>query len=105
MTKAEIEKRAAGAGWKHTGVRSIDCDHCRAVAFALEIARAVREADAALLLKKAQRLAENPENAYVEPDTNAFIWTNKEAEWAAIELEEAADQIRAKLRDLEGPKL
>lgn len=35
------------------------------------------------------------EDGYTESDTNAFIWKDKEAEWAAIKLEDAATAIRA----------
>lgn len=45
--------------------------------------------------RKAQALADDPENGYVEGDTNAFIWTNSEAEWQNILLDELAEEFRA----------
>lgn len=48
---------------------------------------------AKLVDKKVSNLADG--NGYVEDDTNAFIWTNKEAEWVAIVMEEFAEELRA----------
>jgi hypothetical protein len=43
-----------------------------------------------------EKMAEPGENdGYTEGDTNAFIWTNKEAEWASIKLGDAAQAIRS----------
>lgn len=57
-------------------------------AFEKEIHRRLEK----LLRDKVEKLADVPENGYVEGNTNAFIWTNKEAEWTAIVLEEMADE-------------
>lgn len=52
--------------------------------------------DAAKIVeRKSQALADDPHNGYVEGDTNAFIWTNKEAEWQSILLDELAEEFRA----------
>lgn len=58
-------------------------------------ARAVAEELTKRIQRKAQALADDPENGYVEGDTNAFIWTNSEAEWQSILLDELAEEFRA----------
>lgn len=53
-----------------------------------------REDAAKIVERKAEALSADPENGYVEGDTNAFIWTNTEAEWQHILLEELAEEFR-----------
>lgn len=64
---------------------------------ALTTARAEALEEAAKVCEQmAERMAEDSNNGYVESDTNAFIWTNKEAEWVSIIVgEDAARAIRA----------
>ena len=45
--------------------------------------------------RKSRSLSDDPDNGYMEGDTGAFIWTNKEAEWVAIVLDEFVEEIRA----------
>ena len=54
-----------------------------------------REDAAKIVERKAQALADEPNNAYVEGDTGAMVWTNREAEWQAILLDELAEEFRA----------
>lgn len=55
--------------------------------------------------RRLERLSENPENGYVEVGTNAFIWTNDDAEYAACELDELAGAITALIEAEESKSL
>lgn len=50
---------------------------------------------AEMIERKAQSLVDDPEHGYSEGDTNAFIWTDHEAEWQWILLDELATEFRA----------
>lgn len=76
------------ANQEHNNCERLKTERDTATVKALERARDVCR-------RRSEQFSENPHNGYVEEDTNAFIWTNDEAEYCAIELDETADAIQS----------